>query len=186
MKWSSPVIFVTHVFFIFLQGLLFNPTKPFSRGAGSQSADADLMIDCFVSCFRINPHNNQQFKVPTPSRKHVARGSSSLPLTLSSLSQVCLASSSPPIFHLVLVNSLHRIITNVRATSLLYLKEIKCPIHSPGVQMSSVCLPSCSSPLWIGGRRSIRCTVTRESCVSCLQRLWGGSCRAAAVTPLYA
>nr|XP_055063905.1 neurofibromin isoform X2 [Misgurnus anguillicaudatus] len=70
-----------------LKGLLFNPTKPFSRGAGSQSADVDLMIDCFVSCFRINPHNNQQFKV-------------------------CLAPSSPPTFHLVLVNSLHRIITN--------------------------------------------------------------------------
>ncbi|XP_005169246.2 neurofibromin isoform X1 [Danio rerio] len=70
-----------------LKGLLFNPVKPFSRGAGSQSADLDLMIDCFVSCFRINPHNNQQFKV-------------------------CLASSSPSTFHFVLVNSLHRIITN--------------------------------------------------------------------------
>ncbi|KAI4887778.1 hypothetical protein NFI96_006548 [Prochilodus magdalenae] len=67
--------------------LLFNPAKPFSRGAGSQSADIDLMIDCFVSCFRINPHNNQHFKV-------------------------CLAPSSPPTFHFVLVNSLHRIITN--------------------------------------------------------------------------
>uniref|UniRef100_A0A8C7WEM7 Neurofibromin 1b n=1 Tax=Oncorhynchus mykiss TaxID=8022 RepID=A0A8C7WEM7_ONCMY len=70
-----------------LKALLFNPTKPFSRGAGSQNADVDLMIDCFVSCFRINPHNNQHFKV-------------------------CLASSSPPTFHFVLVNSLHRIITN--------------------------------------------------------------------------
>ncbi|KAG7483656.1 hypothetical protein MATL_G00040740 [Megalops atlanticus] len=70
-----------------LKALLFNPAKPFSRGAGSQSADVDLMIDCFVSCFRINPHNNQHFKV-------------------------CLASSSPPTFHFVLVNSLHRIITN--------------------------------------------------------------------------
>ncbi|XP_072557475.1 neurofibromin isoform X1 [Paramormyrops kingsleyae] len=70
-----------------LKALLFNPTKPFSRGAGSQSADVDLMIDCFVSCFRINPHNNQHFKV-------------------------CLSSSSPPTFHFVLVNSLHRIITN--------------------------------------------------------------------------
>ncbi|CDQ99595.1 unnamed protein product [Oncorhynchus mykiss] len=46
-----------------LKALLFNPTKPFSRGAGSQNADVDLMIDCFVSCFRINPHNNQHFKV---------------------------------------------------------------------------------------------------------------------------
>ncbi|KAK1800763.1 hypothetical protein P4O66_005953 [Electrophorus voltai] len=70
-----------------LKTLLFNPAKPFSRGAGSQSADMDLMIDCFVSCFRINPHNNQQFKV-------------------------CLTPSSPPTFHFVLVNSLHRIITN--------------------------------------------------------------------------
>ncbi|XP_046876380.1 neurofibromin-like [Hypomesus transpacificus] len=70
-----------------LKALLFNPPKPFSRGAGSQNADVDLMIDCFVSCFRINPHNKQHFKV-------------------------CLASSSPPTFHFVLVNSLHRIITN--------------------------------------------------------------------------
>ncbi|XP_041948329.1 neurofibromin isoform X7 [Alosa sapidissima] len=70
-----------------LKTLLFNPTKPFSRGAGSQSADVELMIDCFVSCFRINPHNNQHFKV-------------------------CLASSSPSTFHFVLVHSLHRIITN--------------------------------------------------------------------------
>ncbi|XP_066552238.1 neurofibromin isoform X3 [Amia ocellicauda] len=70
-----------------LKALLFNPTKPFSRGAGSQNADIDLMIDCFVSCFRINPHNNQHFKV-------------------------CLAPTSPPTFHFVLVNSLHRIITN--------------------------------------------------------------------------
>ncbi|XP_053502361.1 neurofibromin isoform X1 [Ictalurus furcatus] len=70
-----------------LKALLFNPTKPFSRGTGCQSADVDLMIDCFVSCFRINPHNNQHFKV-------------------------CLASTSPPTFHFVLVNSLHKIITN--------------------------------------------------------------------------
>uniref|UniRef100_A0A8C1XIR4 Neurofibromin n=1 Tax=Cyprinus carpio TaxID=7962 RepID=A0A8C1XIR4_CYPCA len=70
-----------------LKGLLFNPTKPFSRGAGCQSADVDLMIDCFVSCYRVSPRNNQHFKV-------------------------CLASTSPPTFHFVLVNSLHKIITN--------------------------------------------------------------------------
>ncbi|KAM6970361.1 neurofibromin-like [Aplochiton taeniatus] len=70
-----------------LKALLFNPTKPFWRGVGSQSADVDLMMDCFVSCYRIDPDNNQHFKV-------------------------CLAPSSPSIFHLVLVNSLHRIITN--------------------------------------------------------------------------
>ncbi|XP_064425136.1 neurofibromin [Latimeria chalumnae] len=70
-----------------LKNLLFNPSKLFSRGAGCQNADVDLMIDCFVSCFRINPHNNQHFKI-------------------------CLAPSSPSTFHYVLVNSLHRIITN--------------------------------------------------------------------------
>ncbi|KAM4566312.1 neurofibromin isoform 5-T6 [Odontesthes bonariensis] len=70
-----------------LKALLFNPAKPFWRGTGSQNADVELMTDCFVSCFRINPHNNQHFKV-------------------------CLAASSPSTFHFVLVNSLHRIITN--------------------------------------------------------------------------
>ncbi|OCT92368.1 hypothetical protein XELAEV_18015426mg [Xenopus laevis] len=70
-----------------LKNLLFNPSKPFSRGTVSQNADLDLMIDCLVSCFRINPHNNQHFKT-------------------------CLAQSSPTTFHYVLVNSLHRIITN--------------------------------------------------------------------------
>uniref|UniRef100_H3BYU9 Neurofibromin n=1 Tax=Tetraodon nigroviridis TaxID=99883 RepID=H3BYU9_TETNG len=70
-----------------LKALLFNPTKPFWRGTGSQNADVELMMDCFVSCFRITPQNNQHFKV-------------------------CLASSSPSTFHFVLVNSLHRIITN--------------------------------------------------------------------------
>ncbi|XP_070591407.1 neurofibromin isoform X3 [Erythrolamprus reginae] len=68
-----------------LKNLLFNPSKPFSRG--NQNADIDLMIDCLVSCFRISPHNNQHFKT-------------------------CLAQNSPSTFHYVLVNSLHRIITN--------------------------------------------------------------------------
>uniref|UniRef100_A0A4W3IT75 Neurofibromin n=1 Tax=Callorhinchus milii TaxID=7868 RepID=A0A4W3IT75_CALMI len=84
---NSVICFQVQSMVVDLKALLFNPTKPFSRGAGSQSADVDLMIDCFVSCFRINPHNNNHFKV-------------------------CLASSSPPTFHNVLVNSLQRIITN--------------------------------------------------------------------------
>ncbi|KAM9455574.1 neurofibromin-like isoform 2-T2 [Clarias gariepinus] len=83
----SVIFLLVQAIMVDLKALLFNPAKPFSRGAGCQSADLDLMIECFVSCFRINPHNNQQFKV-------------------------CLASSSPSTFHFVLVNSLHRIITN--------------------------------------------------------------------------
>uniref|UniRef100_A0A8C3HJW0 Neurofibromin n=1 Tax=Chrysemys picta bellii TaxID=8478 RepID=A0A8C3HJW0_CHRPI len=68
-----------------LKTLLFNPCKPFSRG--NQNADVDLMIDCLVSCFRINPQNNPYLKI-------------------------CLAQNSPSTFHYVLVNSLQRIITN--------------------------------------------------------------------------
>ncbi|XP_058856883.1 neurofibromin isoform X7 [Acipenser ruthenus] len=84
---NSVIFLLVQSMVVDLKALLFNPGKTFSRGTGSQSADMDLMIDCFVSCFRINPHNNQHFKV-------------------------CLAPSSPPTFHFVLVNSLHRIITN--------------------------------------------------------------------------
>ncbi|XP_053279341.1 neurofibromin isoform X6 [Pleuronectes platessa] len=83
----STIFLLVQSIVIDLKALLFNPAKPFWRGAGSQNADVELMMDCFVSCFRINPHNNQHFKV-------------------------CLASSSPSTFHFVLVNSLHRIITN--------------------------------------------------------------------------
>ena len=72
-----------------MQLLLFNPAKPFSRGQSSVTQDVDLMIDCFLSCFRITPHNNDLLKV-------------------------CLSPHSPPTFHFVLVNVLHRIITQVR------------------------------------------------------------------------
>ncbi|XP_074869411.1 neurofibromin isoform X9 [Carettochelys insculpta] len=68
-----------------LKTLLFNPSKPFSRG--NQNADIDLMIDCLVSCFRISPQNNPYLKI-------------------------CLAQNTPSTFQYVLVNSLHRIITN--------------------------------------------------------------------------
>lgn len=41
--------------------------------------------------------------------------------------KVCLASSSPPTFHFVLVNSLHRIITNVSLQSTI--RRIFCFMH---------------------------------------------------------
>lgn len=63
-----------------LKTLLFNPLKPFTRGQPSY-ADIDLMIDCWVSCFRIKPHNNEALKV-------------------------CLSLSSPPAYHFVIVSSL--------------------------------------------------------------------------------
>ncbi|KAM6466310.1 neurofibromin isoform 2-T2 [Liasis olivaceus] len=82
---NSVIFLLVQSMVVDLKSLLFNPSKPFSRG--NQNADIDLMIDCLVSCFRINPHNNQHFKT-------------------------CLAQNSPSTFHYVLVNSLHRIITN--------------------------------------------------------------------------
>lgn len=64
-----------------LKLLLFNVSKPFSRGQGYNAQDIDLMIDCWVSCFRIKPHNNEALKV-------------------------CLSLSSPPAYHFVIVSSL--------------------------------------------------------------------------------
>ncbi|XP_064460461.1 neurofibromin-like isoform X2 [Ornithodoros turicata] len=46
-----------------LKLLLFNPAKPFARSQATVSQDVELMTDCFVSCFRINPHNNEALKV---------------------------------------------------------------------------------------------------------------------------
>ncbi|KAJ7420199.1 hypothetical protein BTVI_22499 [Pitangus sulphuratus] len=57
---NSVIFLLVQSMVLDLKNLLFNPSKPFSRG--NQNADVDLMIDCLVSCFRINPHNNQHFK----------------------------------------------------------------------------------------------------------------------------
>ncbi|XP_054264930.1 neurofibromin isoform X3 [Macrosteles quadrilineatus] len=72
-----------------LKALLFNPSKPFSRGQNYIFHDMDLMIDCFVSCFRIKPHNNEVIKI-------------------------CLNATNPSTFHYVLVSSLYKIITQPR------------------------------------------------------------------------
>jgi len=65
------------------QNLLFSPSKPFSRGQNYIPHDIDLMIDCFVSCFRIKPHNNEALKV-------------------------CLNPTSSFLYHYVLISSLYR------------------------------------------------------------------------------
>lgn len=81
---SSNVIFilVQHVVND-LTSLLFNPNKPFSRGQTSAAQDIDLVIDCFVSCFRIMRYNNEIFKV-------------------------CLNLNSPSMYQFVLISSLYR------------------------------------------------------------------------------
>ncbi|KAG5866704.1 hypothetical protein JTB14_013865 [Gonioctena quinquepunctata] len=72
-----------------LKSLLFNPVKPFSRGQNYMYQDMDLMIDCFVSVFRIKPHNNEALKV-------------------------LLNLNSPSSYHFVLVRSLYKIVTQPR------------------------------------------------------------------------
>lgn len=44
-----------------LKMLLFNPQKPLRNQPAIQ--DVEIMIDCFVSIFRITPHNNEALKV---------------------------------------------------------------------------------------------------------------------------
>ncbi len=46
-----------------LKVLLFRPDKPFSRSGVCPREDIDLMVDCFLANFRINPHNNDTLKV---------------------------------------------------------------------------------------------------------------------------
>ena len=72
-----------------LKQILFNPSKPFSRGQDKINADLELMIEFFLACLRLNPHNNEVLKV-------------------------CLNLSSPAMFHYVLVKTLYRIITQER------------------------------------------------------------------------
>lgn len=75
-----------------LKQILFNPAKPFSsRGGGSDKAsqDIDLMIEFFLACVRLNPHNNEVLKI-------------------------CLNLNSASVFHYILVKALYRIITQPR------------------------------------------------------------------------
>ncbi|XP_058804864.1 neurofibromin [Phymastichus coffea] len=72
-----------------VSSLLFNPNKPFSRAQSSIAQDIDLVIDCFVSCFRIMRYNNEIFKV-------------------------CLSLNSPTMYQFVLVSSLYRIVNQPR------------------------------------------------------------------------
>ncbi|XP_074600003.1 neurofibromin 1 isoform X2 [Brevipalpus obovatus] len=87
---SNNVVFtLVHSVINDLKMLLFNPSKPFSRTQSTVIQDVELMIDCFVSIFRITPHNNEVLKV-------------------------CLNPNSPLIYHFVLVCSLYRIVTQPR------------------------------------------------------------------------
>ena len=72
-----------------LKLILFNPSKPFSRGTDKASQDIEIMIEFFLACVRLNPHNNEVLKI-------------------------CLNLSSASVFHYILVKALYRIITQRR------------------------------------------------------------------------
>ena len=65
----------------------------FKVPGGPVGQDYDIYVDCFVSCFRIIPHNTDVLKV-------------------------CLNTHSPPMYQLILVTALHRIITQVPQSGL--------------------------------------------------------------------
>ncbi|XP_048582480.1 neurofibromin-like isoform X2 [Nematostella vectensis] len=69
-----------------LKALLFNVNKPFALASGSVVSLEELMLDCFVSSFRINYRNSQHF-------------------------DPCLLPSSPVIFNLVCVKGIYMIVT---------------------------------------------------------------------------
>ncbi|XP_057319291.1 neurofibromin [Microplitis mediator] len=72
-----------------LTALLFNINKPFSRGQSYIAQDIDMMIDCFVSCFRNRLQNDE-------------------------ITKVCLNLTAPSTYQFVLVSSLYRIATPPR------------------------------------------------------------------------
>ncbi|KAF9790049.1 hypothetical protein SFRURICE_002414 [Spodoptera frugiperda] len=73
-----------------LKSLLFNPAKSYIRGnLVSGYSEIDLMTDCFVSLFRIMPHNNDALKVCLNLTTHIS-------------------------YHYVIINSLLRIIKQPR------------------------------------------------------------------------
>ena len=86
--WLKIIYFLNFCFHISLQALLFNVSKPFSVGSGGFFTTEELMVDCFVSSFRINYRNNQHF-------------------------DICLQPNSPIIFHLVYVKGTYAIVKEV-------------------------------------------------------------------------
>ena len=71
--------------------MLFSQTRLSSRCANTSHPDVELMIDCYLSCFRIKTHTNET----------------------NELMKICLHPQSQPLFHFVLVNALYRVITQV-------------------------------------------------------------------------
>jgi len=97
MDSNNPVFRLVQSILVDLRNLLFNPNKLFVRNQNQQ--DIELMIDCFISLFRISTHNNDLLKI-------------------------CLNQNSPFIFHYVLISSLCRI--TKQKTVLAWWPSVAC------------------------------------------------------------
>ena len=91
---TAVIKYIVTLFQSKLQDVLFNPKKVYVRLTqpaivGSPPDERELMIHCLIALFRINPRNNY-------------------------LSMVCLESTSPLLFKLILVRSIHRVVQEVR------------------------------------------------------------------------
>lgn len=98
-----------------LKALLFNINKPFSLGSGSFLTTEELMVDCFVSSFRINYRNNQHF-------------------------DICLQPNSPIIYHLAFVKGTYSI---VKETSLRWWPKAEV-LHPKAPALRHLFLSTCA------------------------------------------
>ncbi|VDO69980.1 unnamed protein product [Schistosoma margrebowiei] len=85
---NNILFILVHSVYADLQNLLFNPNKPYLRNNQNLAETESLLTEFFVAYFRITPHNKNLLKV-------------------------CLQTTSPAIYHTVLVSGLYRIITQL-------------------------------------------------------------------------
>ncbi|CAH8516650.1 unnamed protein product [Schistosoma bovis] len=108
---NNILFILVHSVYADLQNLLFNPNKPYLRNNQNLAETESLLTEFFVAYFRITPHNKNLLKV-------------------------CLQTTSPAIYHTVLVSGLYRIITQSR---LAWWPDVS-PFYSKSTEIRSMFL----------------------------------------------
>ncbi|KAK4469506.1 hypothetical protein MN116_007051 [Schistosoma mekongi] len=108
---NNILFILVHSVYADLQNLLFNPNKPYLRNNQNLAETESLLTEFFVAYFRITPHNKNLLKV-------------------------CLQTTSPAIYHTVLVSGLYRIITQSR---LSWWPDVS-PFYSKSTEIRSMFL----------------------------------------------
>lgn len=124
-----------------LLSLLFNTSKPFSRGQNYSAQDVELIIDCFISCFRINPHNSEVLKV-------------------------CLNVNHPS-FQFVLVSSLYKQVPNIFFSRKLCARAKLPQLDRDLIDCNAHISESSCSRDYHGGHKLISCTRTARNSETC-------------------